>query len=86
MSTNNHWSQLRTKVEVMGVNGIVTIPLLFWIMRPMSLMTFGFFILVLGFVVYVEKIKNLQLMYVPVAFRYKIIGGRKVPRTIGFDI
>jgi hypothetical protein len=86
MSTNNHWSQLREKVQVMGVNGIVSIPILFWFMRPMSLYTFGFFLFVLGFVLYVEKYKKLDLMYVPFAMRFQIVGGRKVPRTSGFDI
>lgn len=86
MSTNNHWSQLRAKVEVMGVNGIVTIPLLLWIMRPMSISTFLLFLGTLAFVVYFEKFQKLDLMYVPAHFRYKIIGGRTVPRTQGFDI
>ena len=86
MSTNSHWSQLRTKVQVMGVNAIVTIPLVFWIMRPTAIITFVFFILLLAFVLYVEKYLRLDMMYVPVATRYTVIGGRKVPRTSGFDI
>lgn len=82
---NTHWSQNALTVKVFNVNAIVTIPLLFWAIRPTSFLLFGMFVMTLIFFIVVENLLGLRAQYVLPAFRYFILGTNRTPRSRNFD-
>lgn len=82
---NAHWSQSAGTVKVFGVNALVCIPLLMWVIKPTTLWTLGFFFLTLLFFIIVENMMKLRLSYVYPALRYSLMGTVRSPKSNRFD-
>lgn len=83
---NIHWSQNAHTVKILGVNAIVLVPLLCWLLRMTSVFMFLIFILTLIFFIVVENILGLQARYLPYYIRYNIIGASRAPKTRIIDL
>lgn len=82
---NAHWSQSAGTVKVFGVNALVCLPLIGWVLRPTALWILGIFFLVLIFFIVVENIMRLRLGYMGAALRYGLMGTVRSPKSNNFD-
>lgn len=83
---NIHWSQNAHTVRVVGVNALILIPLLFWLMKLTSVVMFFIFIGTLTFFLVVENLMGLKPRYLPALIRYILVGYMRTPKTRTIDL
>lgn len=82
---NAHWSQSSGTVKVFGVNALVCIPLLCWIIRPSALWVLAVFFITMLFFIVVENMMKIRLCYVYPGLRYSLMGTVRSPKSNKFD-
>lgn len=83
---NIHWSQNAHTVRIVGVNAMILIPLLFWLMKLTSVFMFLVFIGTLSFFLIVENYMGLRPRYLPYLIRFVLVGCIRTPRTRTIDL
>lgn len=80
-----NWGKTSNNVEIYGVNAVILIPFIIYMINISSIKLFILFLMSIFIIFYFENILKLKIIYVPYAIRYKITGSVKSPKSKRFD-